>query len=222
MKENLLDDFSGNIRTDFLLDIDVEHLSVGSTTLIDYSGNHPLDHIVTPLPSNNNFKVINHPTFGKCFNFDGTNGFYSLNKIDLHSIDFIMNLSYVKTNTTPGTIFETGTYPSSGTRITNGINIMLDQVSSMYFQVFLSQSNGNYTRVQVPGYSQGPNVLESFTVVKQGINYTAVNNNTNISASGSRLITGDDLFCIGFDGSYNRLEWPFIGLLKSIRIQQID
>ena len=219
MKEQLLS--SPTIyRSDYLLYIDTSLQNIGDTTLKDHSGHYVFNSVYPDYTQA--FRIVQDPVYGKCFQFDGSNGFYTQQPINLSQINFTLTIEFISTTNSHGFLFQTGNYTSSAVP---GYNLGVNQFPNTYFQVFMMGVNSIYNRVLVPGTNpylsvNKPNSLESFTVYKQNDTIRAVNNKTGDNDLKTLSVPSDSILGIGFDSlNIYTVNYPFVGLLKSIIIQ---
>lgn len=195
-----------------IFDLNFENAALGSKVIVDGSPNNV--QFETRGTTTSNFGVTSVDGLGKCFQFNGSGFFYAANNplknFSLGSYD--LQLGFLKPNTTYAIPFSTGSWVSS---VNPGTSVMLDQVPSTWFQMFLFY-NPNYQRNQ--GFGTNPKVYQEFLVQKRKAGMTIKNLTTASSMFFNPFeISSDSELSIGSHKDGNALT----GYLKYLRITKV-
>lgn len=203
-------------KSKYLVDINFEAESLGSQIITDRG--------TLGIVFKRNFStgtradgVINDPTFGKCYKFDGGVIFSGDKNPAIWNKQYRMELKFVNIGTNSSTVICCGDYP--GSSVTHaGWELSPNQYPSTYMQMFMVTAQNQYTRLLLPGTNPGSTVLETIVVTRTNTTITMSNPRTGQSVTSTFDTGADYLMHVG--GGYN-LSYPnaFQGLLKSFTIE---
>lgn len=197
---------------DHLVFYEFESLALGSKNLVDSSVNK-INLTPTGSAGGADFGVVNHPTIGKCFQFNGGAWFSSadpLNDFGMGSYD--LEIGFLKPNYTAQALFVTGDW--NGT-IEDGKSLSIDSYDTMG-QIFV-MSAGNFTRQSLPG-THSQNFCE-LLVEKRNATTKITNKSAGVSVTHNNIYNPpDSYFNIGASKDGRS---PFVGYLKYLRLRKV-
>ncbi|AGX01725.1 virion structural protein [Erwinia phage PhiEaH1] len=211
-ESNLMGKKSGKI----LLDINFANATVGDKTIID-SGplGIPLTRGVVAGGANGD-GVVNDPTYGKCYYFDGYAYFQNLSPVlDLAGSNYELTIELALVGSGFMCTFATGDYPAAN-NIKKGLELLHNQLSQP-IQVFQTTDAGAYQRTY--GYGSANNQMLKLTVKEDSANITVSNNQNSNQAVAARFRTGGDSYLML--GTSHGLVNRFTGYLKSLRVVKL-
>lgn len=203
-----------NILADYLLDLHFEDEILGTKILTDKSPN-PISLPLIGTTPTSGFGVMDHPSIGRCFQFNGTNFFYNTANAlsDFSKDSFDLEIGYIKPNTTQGVFFTTGRYTTSAVK---GMTLHADQYTDTSFQAVLID-NSTYRRHLFNG-ANTQNYTE-FLVEKRSTGITITNKTTGAKQTYSSFTAvGDTYLTIG---GYRDGTACFKGYLKYFKIKKV-
>jgi hypothetical protein len=203
-------------KSKYLVDINFEAEAVGSRIITD-RGTLGIVFNRNVGSGTRTDGVLNDPTFGKCYKFDGGTIFSGNKNPAIWNQHYRMELKFVNIGTNSSSIICCGDYP--GTAATHaGWELSPNQYPSTYMQMFLVTAQNQYTRLLLPGTNPGQTVLETIVVVRSGSTITMSNPRTGQSVSTTFDTGADYLMHVGGVYSLNYAA-AFQGLLKSFTIE---
>lgn len=222
MLEPLLMTRKRKLSSGNLLDLDFTSAVLGAKTLTNI-GTKQIEFqlLGDPAQVNSNFGVVNHPTIGKCFQFNGINMFSNLsNQLENFSKEsYDLEAAFIRTNNTSGIIFSSGCYVNSPAE--RGTSIILGQFAGDEVQIFLHDGTAySYVRNQFTpnGFTQG--VFNEIRIEKRPSGMVVKNLTLGTQKSFAPYeISGDTLVNIG--GYYSNSSFNFAGYLKYLRLKKV-
>lgn len=203
-------------KSKYLVDINFEAESVGSRIITDRGtlGVGFTRNITTGTRTDG---VVDDPTFGKCYKFDGGVIFSGDKNPAVWNKQYRMELKFVNIGTNSANLICCGDYPGSGpTRA--GWELAPNQYPSTYMQMFMVTAGNVYTRLLLPGTNPGSTVLETIIVTRVGTTITMSNPRTGQSVTSTFDPGADYLMHVG-GGYMLSYAGAFQGLLKSFTIE---
>ena len=198
-----------------LLDINFENAILGETMIFDYATSRPFTRVVE-----NPGEVVDHPTMGRCFYFNGTGGFRFAEgqSVPVSGKDVLMTVEFQPEVLTLSGIVYTGMYTSSAVPgfafVTNnnprGDTLWLTKTTG-YTSRYLSNRSTNRRTVEMKfGANKGTFInIQGSAPPSTG------------SAAPYTVPDGDTLY-IGDIGPIRTSAFiPFKGWVKSIKIENI-
>lgn len=196
---------------------DFEKQQVGDKNIVDWSPNN----LQMALQGNttSNFGVVDHPTIGRCFQFNGT-GFLGVMAAGMGALSnfslspFLLEIGFIKPQKNLESVMGTGNYATTSS---SGFNILLDQDADS-FQLFLMRSQSDYQRLYIPGAQDlGYN---EYTIERNATTTIAKNLTKNTTANRANFnSTFDSYFSVG--GSMDAKTSNILtGYIKYVRIQK--
>lgn len=206
---------------DVIFELDYSGQDVGGTNLRDKVTGLALQSVVNKPNGSPAHGVIDHATYGRCFQFNGYSYAYGtgvlqtlpLNQTGSYQIDIeFANLS----NGAIG-LFETGSYGSGPLA---GSAIILGQTPSQFLQWFQVNSGGAYTRYQLP--EADPRTMRAYRIKRTAAATELKDMVSNVTLTWSSYITGaDDHLWLGAASNKGTPVNFFYGMLKSLKIIKI-
>ncbi|QXO10257.1 hypothetical protein pEaSNUABM37_00298 [Erwinia phage pEa_SNUABM_37] len=205
-----------NIKSKYLVDINFEAESVGSRLITD-RGTLGVNLVRNVSTGTRTDGVVDDPTFGKCYKFDGGTIFVGDKNPAVWNKQYRMELKFVNIGTNSSSVICCGDYPGSAATHA-GWELSPNQYPSTYMQMFMVTQQNSYTRLLLPGTNPGPTVLETIIVTRVGSTITMSNPRTGQSVT-STFDTGND-YRMHVGGVYSmNYGAAFQGLLKSFTIE---
>lgn len=203
-------------KSKFLVDLNFEDESVGSQIITD-RGTLGIGFARTTAAGARTDGVIDDPTFGKCYKFDGGTVFVGDKRPGVWNKQYRMELKFVNIGTNSSSIICAGDYPGS-VATQAGWELSPNQYPASYMQMFLVNAQNAFIRLLPTGTNPGPTVLETIIVTRVGNTVTMTNPRTGQSAVTTFDTGGDYLLHVGgvFSLNYGA---AFQGLLKSFTIE---
>ena len=205
-----------SVATPADLSITFDNATVGDKTIIDQSANARVFTRAT-MGGSAGDGVVNDPTFGMCYKFDGYSYFNCTNPLQFSKGNYRLEMDFVTKQTTYGVPFRSGDYSAHG--VQQGLCIILNQTAGDYFQCFFTNTL-TYQRIYfTPETNPGPTVLEKMVITKQGNTITIKNNRTGVQSSGTLSFTqnADSYLALGVSDALTTA-YSFVGLLKRLEI----
>lgn len=203
----------------YLMDINFANAVVGSQSIVDQGTQAlPFTRNTSGTGSGKPDGVVNHPTYGMTYYFNGATAFIRSQAFSLNAIFYRLDFEMVTETTTSMILFETGDFPSfAGFGV--GSALSLNQFPSTYVQWFQAPNTSNWRRVLLDGANN--QVMESYSIIRLPSGTTIRNNTRGIQNSVAELSTnGDSWTWLGAGNNSGALNVPFQGWLRSLRISK--
>lgn len=158
---------------------------------------------------------VDHPSFGRCYRFNGGVVFANPAVLALNSMNYLIECEVASTDaTTNDFIFGTGDYPSSPHA---GSAFSLNQFPSTYPMYFQTTSAGSFRRV-MPTMTNDLS-MQRYSIRKDasGVYVTNVTKGVTLGAAGFN--TGGDTFTRV--GATSANTGGFNGWMKNLRVSQL-
>ena len=213
MKEQLLNNPNKQSRLLDYIKLDFTDYSVGEQNIYN-QGVGNIDFITyNPTASS---QVIDHPTYGKVFQFMGDQHFYTDKPAGLFNTNYQIKIEFVPLFTRGALrLLLTGDFPPNSD-IRDGFCIFLNQYADRYLQLFCMGPGSHYNRLFLPGFVEP--VLETciITYIDNVMFFESLRTNEKTSLALSNINQDNPLLIGG--GYYIASPGNFIGLLKSLKI----
>lgn len=217
MIESMLVKRKVQVQSPYLVDINFERATVGDQFVID-RGN-----LALPMPrgvwnGNGGDGVVDVPTLGKCYYFNGNVRFGdTLNAIPLAGTNFEIVVKFRDALGNTSAVFATGDYHNTA-GIKAGRELIINQASDNYIQLFSTDQFGTYQRQYVGGVNLLTNEEITITSLVGG-NTTLFSKRTGKSSILPTFNTGKDSYLLL--GTTHALANAFRGYLKSLTIRAL-
>lgn len=196
---------------------DFDKQNVGDKFITDQSPNNI--QLAAQGNTTNNFGVYDHPTIGRCFQFNGTGFLGTLTNLgtlaNISQSPFLLEVGLLKPNKNLENIVGTGNYATTASA---GFGLMFDQ-SADSFQLFLMRSTSSYSRIYIPGTQDL--AYNEYSVTKTATTTTARNITKNTQGSDANFTTTiDTYFSVG--GSMDAKTTNILtGFIKYLRVKKM-
>ena len=219
MLEALLGRGRGSISAGVLLDISFDGVALGTKTLTDKAQGISLALQGSAASANTNFGVMDHPTVGRCFQFNGVNWFYNPSNVlkDVSVGSYDLEIAFLKPSATGAqNLIATGNYASVNLNIP-GFALYLDQFPQSYTQMFLNRGNAAFQRNMPAGTN--PLTFQEIIIEKRKTGMTIRNKTTGqVTTFMDFPVPADSELSIG---GQNGGSVVLNGYLKYIRVRKI-
>ena len=199
-----------------LLDINFLNANVGDKFIVD-SGpfSIPLTRAVVAGGSNAD-GVVNHPTYGKCYFFDGYCYFQNMAAVlPLAANNYKLVIEVAVNGGGQMCSFATGDYPAAN-NIKKGTELIHNQLGQP-LQIFQTTDAGGYQRTYANGSANGQ--LVKLTVTEDNSNITLLTDQSAQVSIAPRYKTGGDSYLML--GTNHVLGTRLNGYLKSLKVVTI-
>jgi hypothetical protein len=199
------------------LSLKFTNATVGDKKIIDSSVNARTFTRNLLAGSPNTDGVVNDPTFGMCYNFDGYVWFDCSNLLQFSKGNYRLEMDFVPKVSRYAVPFRSGDYSAHG--IQPGLCIILNQTAGDYFQCFQTSVSGFQRMYLTPETNPGGTVLEQMVLTKSGNNFSIYNKRLGITSNFAYTVsmTADSYLSLGVSDALTT-SYSYIGLLKRLEI----
>ena len=208
MEVNLM---GGQKKSKVVLDVDFENAAVGDQTLTSKVGSFSFARQQGSGTANGTDGVVNDPTYGKCYRFNGVTYFNEPSaKPGIWNKEYRITLEFQSLSTRAEAVFGTGDYNPTANI---GSSLSINNYASQWVQYFMC--NGQYQRVLLNGTR--PTVMETIIITRRSTGVTIESPRTGQKNSYPDFNTlGESFFRIG---TAQNPAYCFTGLIKSLKIE---
>lgn len=206
---------------DVIFELDFSGQDVGGTVLRDKVTGLQLQSVVSKPNGSIAQGVIDHPTYGRCFQFNGYSYAYGTGAISTLALNQIGNyqidVEFATLSTALTCMFETGNYT---TNIYAGSAIWTGYAPTQFLQYFQVTGVGNYQRSTL--LEADPAVLRAYRI-KRDLTGTEMRDvTTGVSNKYARFATGTDTHLwFGANKGTGAGAYYWKGLIKSFKISKV-
>lgn len=201
------------VTENILFGVDFSEALIGDKNIVNLATGGTLTRHMTGTTSDDG--VIEHPTHGRCFKFDGKSWFTLEAVPQFSAYDFQLDLEFAPQAKSSSTIFSTGSFPGKGLRRGTLIGTEPDPD---YISVWQYISEAQYRGTN----AGGPNTLamEKIRITQRNSVITVENLTRNLSKTLTPFsVPSDSFLCLGGTLNGTAMYTPFSGFIKSLRIR---
>lgn len=189
---------------------DFSDLPLGSQTAVDRSGKTSLTRRTFgagPYADG----VVDHPTLGRCYQFDGK-GYFANDSPNASKLAtttrWTLETEFLSSHLGGDFVFSTGIYDRANQ---SGMSLSMNQFPQTFIQLFLTNGS-QFARVLPPGTNDF--TKRRIRATRNLNTYTLTNLDTGQTAQANLTINTDSFFYMGFSNPGNTTTQPFRGFIK--------
>lgn len=206
-------------KKNVIFELDIAGANVGSQVLRDIVLNQNMirNAFGTPTESDG---IVDHPTYGRCYRFNGNVWFDRGQVMPLDSMDYTVEFEFACDSTALMSIFDSGNYPVSPVK---GTQLLVNQSAPTFMQIFRTTAGGAFQRCQPTGTNPLTMITGKVRKDSTGLRmiYTPLGGSTSNTAYAAFATGGDTHWHVGaVSQNGGSPTSPFKGYLRKLKVSK--